>query len=191
MPGGAGVGVAVRIGRQPPIPRWPRIDGKVPCGWCGDIARRPDGTPDPRRRWHPDCIAAYKVACWADSARKAVLSRDGSGCAACGTDTRRLRAQSLGLVNYGPNRRLAIQWPELAGPATHVAFGDVVEIEIDHVVPLWSVDRSLPWGEIKRFWSADNLQGLCLSCHRAKTAREAGERARVRRPQMALSLEAA
>jgi 5-methylcytosine-specific restriction endonuclease McrA len=38
--------------------------------------------------------------------------------------------------------------------------------ELDHIVPLWAGGSG----------ADDNLQGLCIECHRAKTAREAGER---------------
>lgn len=46
-------------------------------------------------------------------------------------------------------------------------------VEYDHVVPLWR-------GGVNHL---DNLQTLCVPCHRGKTAREAAERAAVRRSQ--------
>lgn len=51
--------------------------------------------------------------------------------------------------------------------------------EVDHVRPLWSLapdERSQ-----LRWWLPFNLQLLCRSCHAAKTALEAAERARLRR----------
>ena len=54
----------------------------------------------------------------------------------------------------------------------------VVVWEIDHVVPLWSVDPDEP--DAIRYWLIDNLQTLCRPCHKAKTARESAERAKIR-----------
>ncbi len=43
----------------------------------------------------------------------------------------------------------------------------------DHTVPLFSVDRSLPWSEVIFFWSMGNLQTLCMSpCHDDKSRSE-------------------
>lgn len=44
-------------------------------------------------------------------------------------------------------------------------------VELDHIVPIWA-------GGSDR---AENSQPLCQPCHRAKTAREAGQRAALRR----------
>lgn len=48
-------------------------------------------------------------------------------------------------------------------------------LELEHIRPLWSLDDrerlELKW------WLPFNLQLLCRDCHRAKTAREATERA--------------
>lgn len=55
----------------------------------------------------------------------------------------------------------------------------VVTLEVDHVRPIWTLsdeDRlELRW------WLPFNLQALCRPCHRAKTAHEAAERARIKR----------
>ncbi len=53
--------------------------------------------------------------------------------------------------------------------------------ELDHVRPLWSLDDEERL-EL-RWWLPFNLQLLGPKCHRAKTAREAGERAALRRRQ--------
>lgn len=55
-----------------------------------------------------------------------------------------------------------------------------VVLEVDHVRPLWSLDDD-ERTEL-RWWLPFNLQALCTECHRAKTAAEAAERARRRRP---------
>lgn len=55
-----------------------------------------------------------------------------------------------------------------------------VRTELDHVVPLWQVAH-LPDDE--RFWyfGPENLQLLCIPCHREKTAAEASRRAAANR----------
>lgn len=52
--------------------------------------------------------------------------------------------------------------------------------EVDHTIPLYRVRRDyshLPWFELLRFWSPENLKVLCSSCHKTKCAAEAQERA--------------
>ncbi len=64
-----------------------------------------------------------------------------------------------------------------------------VVFEADHIVPLHTVDRSLPWAELRHFWSLDNLQTLCRPCHLAKCRREAGACAEKRRARTQPSLD--
>lgn len=54
-----------------------------------------------------------------------------------------------------------------------------VALALDHVRPLWSLTES-ERAEL-RWWLPFNLQLLCGRCHGAKTRREAGERAALRR----------
>lgn len=51
-------------------------------------------------------------------------------------------------------------------------------LDVDHVRPLWSLSEE-ERGE-PRWWLPFNVQLLCPSCHRAKTAREARWRAMAR-----------
>lgn len=55
----------------------------------------------------------------------------------------------------------------------------------DHIVPLWKVDRTLPWPKLIRYWMIDNVSALCIPCHQEKTAKEAVERAAIRRAHAA------
>lgn len=56
---------------------------------------------------------------------------------------------------------------------------DLVALEVDHRRPLWSLTDDerddLDW------WLLGNLQLLCPDCHKAKTKREAADRAALRR----------
>lgn len=56
--------------------------------------------------------------------------------------------------------------------------------EVDHKVPLWRVRAEAAqhqWPDVLRFWDIGNLQALSPEGHRLKTAREAAERAAIRR----------
>ena len=66
-------------------------------------------------------------------------------------------------------------------------------LEVDHRVPLWSVDLTLPLDELRWFYGPGNLWLLCGRHHKAKTKREAARRAYERRliaAQLALPLAA-
>lgn len=56
---------------------------------------------------------------------------------------------------------------------------DAEPLDVDHVRPLWSLDDT-ERAEL-RWWMPSNLQLLCGTCHKAKTAAEAAERAALRR----------
>ena len=53
--------------------------------------------------------------------------------------------------------------------------------EADHRLPLWSVPADLPLERRDEFWGAGNLQLLCMTCHKGKSAAEAKERATLRK----------
>ena len=46
-------------------------------------------------------------------------------------------------------------------------YADGEPSEMDHIHPLALVDRS--WTDAWWYWTADNLQTLCIPCHRKKT----------------------
>lgn len=64
------------------------------------------------------------------------------------------------------------------------------DLEVDHKIPLWSV-RDLPDDERRHYYGPDNLWLLCKDHHKAKTKREAGQRAeaaKLEKAQIALPL---
>jgi len=103
--------------------------------------------------WHPECVTIYRIANFQGDAISHLRRRDHGVCANCGS-TPADRIQNR-------NGRYDTGWCA------------------DHVVPLWSVDRNAE--NAFRYWTLENLQTLCESCHKAKTAREAAERAAIRR----------
>lgn len=78
-----------------------------------------------------------------------------------------------------------------SGWFSRVSFHWRSDAQIDHIIPLWRVDRSKPFAEIIAYWRLGNLQILCGDCHKAKTAREAGERAAMKREAQQLAKEIA
>lgn len=148
-------------GRRPPMPRG------IPahhCPWCGIE------DPDKRRRWHPECVKAYRVACFSADQRRHVWARDGGICAACSVDTAQLPRRWVGGdVRYA--------WDT---GAPYTALVAVTPWQADHVRPLWSRPADIPLDRRDQWWGLPNLQTLCLICHAAKTKWEAAERQRSR-----------
>ncbi len=178
----------VKIGRLPPLEL---VKRKGFCPYC----RLPSpGSRTGRRVWHETCVTAWKVATQSEAQKDAAMRNCGGKCQGCGTVLRTVLHKSVpGRVIF-PNpddaRRYRFfdppdhGWPE--GSYIEVMRFGVEEVhwrkfEADHVVPLWTVDRSLPWSEIGRYWGESNLQALCVPCHRLKTAGEASLRAELKR----------
>lgn len=93
--------------------------------------------------------------------------RDGACCAACGDSPKKWLASRRGSIDRETRAR-------------YVRVRRTCALEIDHTVPLWSVAH-LPPDERRGYFGLDNLKLLCPPCHRAKTAREAAERAERKR----------
>ncbi|HYD97964.1 MAG TPA: hypothetical protein VEH84_01150 [Alphaproteobacteria bacterium] len=161
--------------RLPPLPHWQAERGR--CRWCGEPVLRPDGQPNRRRLWHDPCLAAYKLAAWPKEQRRALLKRDRGRCAGCGADCR------PSVPEPRPGRRVTAPEPLTGGriPYTKLRWGKrpLLPWHADHVVPLFSVDPAAP--DALRYWTLENLQTLCETCHKAKCAAEAAGRAGARR----------
>jgi hypothetical protein len=155
--------------RRPPLHHDRRAGGL--CRWCGEailheIGPR-TGEPDGRRSWHPACVEIYKLHAWPETQFAFVKKRDKARCADCGARPRK----------WLPARRVSVD-KETRGRFVRVK--RVCALELDHATPLWSVAHLEP--ERRRpFFGPDNLRLLCPACHRAKTAREASQRAALRR----------
>lgn len=155
--------------RRPPLHHDDRSGGC--CRWCGEPILHETGAkagePNRRRAWHPACVEAYKLAAWRKAQAKFVKKRDGDCCADCGDAPKKWLA----------SRRRSI---DRETRARYVRVRRVCALELDHTVPLWSVAHLPP--DVRRpYYGPGNLKLLCPACHRAKTAREAAERAARRR----------
>lgn len=156
--------------------------GKPLCRWD----QKPVA-PGRRAYCSDQCQIEVDIRTNAGAARRHVHDRDKAICAACGCDTDLLRralgyaAQSASNAeNYGNHRlyihfRFHYHWTATAGVrelAMKLGFNVHGHFwEADHIVELADGgDGGLA-----------NLQTLCVPCHKGKTARLAGERARKRR----------
>ena len=149
--------------RRPPMPA--TYNGHAPlgtCKWCArdDLPRRKDGKPSAAIRWHGACADAYLEMTRPDRAIRNCIARDGMMCRQCGAPPRLARGKHE--IHSGDGLYMTVAWYH--------------QLELDHRVPLWSVAH-LPDQERAQYFALSNLWLLCRACHKAKTAREARERA--------------
>ena len=113
-----------------------------------------------RRQWHPRCVRAYRIACFSKDQRDAVFERDAGVCAVCSAK---------------PNEKRDHQ-------------GFLIGWDADHIRPLWSTPQEVSLEDRDAWWGLANLQTLCWDCHKAKSRREANERAARRSRQVSMPL---
>ena len=189
--------------RLPPVPNWNAPLGH--CRWCGrhdhQVEWHQGGDRMVSGWWHPGCLRDYGIAVSSRAQRYALEKRDRGICACCGANRERWEAEqswAASVIRWEPPKRGPWKWwddewdeefpcsivkpvrpPRPKLPAW-------IDWEAEHVIPLHKVDRSLPWEQLIRFWSLDNLQTLCVLCHRRKSAEEARGRADSRRPLLSM-----
>lgn len=64
----------------------------------------------------------------------------------------------------------------------------LIGVQIDHKIPLYRVKREFghepwKWAQLLRYWSPENLQGICDACHKKKNRKEAKERSKYRKAE--------
>ncbi len=169
--------LAENIRRPPRPPGW-----KAERGWCTFCAGKIlewNGYRwiwRHRKGWHLECLRAWFVCSNPIFARAMVFRRDRGICADCGENTIQAWSEDwlheilaeIDLIHERPQDGFAL--PNL-GPW-----------ELDHEYPLWLVDRQQ--ADALKYWSINNLATRCCICHKAKTAREAQNRAKVKRHQI-------
>jgi 5-methylcytosine-specific restriction endonuclease McrA len=196
--------MGVRLDRQDPaaarspyrcgVPPMNRISRKPPqsphahsghCQWCGDPVR--PGPTGRDRGWHqgrdeePDCLRTYFIANGHhEAAKRALVARDGGRCQDCGqccyVAVKHMTYWGAGEVARDPDSGRCSEYPHSV-----VSWHRIKAWQIEHEVPLWSIDRSLPWEQLIQYWLLPNLRTCCEDCHKAKTAREAVQRAKEKR----------
>ena len=146
---------------------WPKRDrtpdGREGCRYCG----RP--LAPPRRDWcsascRSKALQAFSLANDPAYQRRAVWQRDRGRCAQCGRDTRTLRDQLKSAD--GPARELLYHTLLREGYDRH---------RLDALL-LWEMDHLHPVAEGGGGTGLDNLQTLCIPCHKQKTAAQLRQR---------------
>jgi hypothetical protein len=183
---------------------WENI-GKSWCIWCGERIIIPDGkrnagTPNMRAQWHPECVHDHNLHTRLDVQYRHVKERDGERCAwlDCGAAPFRWYSPKIDTVYsecpsmpWKGRRDGAKYWDQLLEwgklHRVHFTYWEIdwrCALELDHRRPLWSVAH-LPDEERRPFFGPDNLWLLCPAHHKAKTKREAAQRAHERRLALA------
>lgn len=152
--------------RSFPMPRWPNR-GQGWCCWCGEAVEKP------ARTWHKDCLTDYRLHTWPDYQIAYVRERDGEACWDCKTPVEKW-------LGRGPTYRASWNSPDPVYVGPYFSLKRVSALELEHEVPLWSVAH-LPAEERRPYFGPRNLRLRCPECHKAKSRREAAERAALKR----------
>lgn len=138
-------------------------EGRPLCRWCGIVVK------PPRRSWCSQaCVDEFLMRSSAETMRRHMFRRDKGICVACGCDTEKLQ-RVLRLVRFSGSER-------------------------------WRLFRKLGFNEGRALWEADhiievcnggethldNMQTLCVPCHKQKTRKMHADRARARRGKQPL-----
>lgn len=148
--------------RKFPMPVWPNR-GAGWCRWCGEA------TETSRRTWHSECVQTYKLHTWPAVQIAFLKKRDGNRCWDCGASPEKW-------IGRGPTYKPWSQ--DHVGP--YSSLERVGALELEHETPLWKTTH-LPDEERRRFFGPENLRLRCRGCHKAKSARESADRAKVKR----------
>ena len=178
------------------VPLAPDWKGSGWCRWCGEkiVDKRAY-----QMNWHRDCKQTWLLHSDRDVQARFLVERDGNDCWDCRKGGRWWRVD-LKLAVYTweawplcmrPDR---ISWEDrypkdlALRKVDGVIIGlySVIEyrrecgsVEVDHEIPLWSIWH-LPDDERRKYYGPENLRLRCTCCHKAKSKREAAERAQLK-----------
>lgn len=168
---------------EPPSMRVMAVKGM--CRWCDKETEKKNVT------WHRECIKACALANDSAAQRSFCLKRDHGVCASCGVDTVALaherydRKGRNGLDEWFIRREAErlFGWHYTDEKRTWVNetldqfikergwSQDEIEWQADHIKPIHLANGD------PSFFTGENLQTLCVKCHKEKSKREAGARA--------------
>jgi 5-methylcytosine-specific restriction endonuclease McrA len=137
--------------RVPPKPPHYYDNQKGYCRMCGEVVKTFSGKLNKRARWHTECVRKYNTIYNPSETRKILWKRDRGKCVNCKN------------VMSKRSRTKDLKW------------------HVDHIRPLYE-QKGLKFEQLDlSYWEEDNLQTLCQPCHVAKSAKEAAERADMRK----------
>ena len=126
---------------------------KGKCRYCGHWIYTERGELNTRKSWHSRCADEYMFIYHSGETRKYIWKRDNGECAHCHE------------LFPWRSRLKSEKW------------------DVDHIRPLWE-QKGKTFDEIDlTYWEEENLQTLCYSCHKKKSADEAARRAEIRREE--------
>jgi len=141
------------------------VNGKLLCSVCGKPL-----TKGLRRYCSQECTDICYVATMPSYARGKVFQRDKGVCSNCGCDTEKLK-KILRKARYDDGWA-SLGWHDIGVIKNEMGF------TADH---FWEMDHILPVVEGGGLCGMDNLQTLCVPCHRAETKELAARRAAAKR----------
>jgi hypothetical protein len=168
------------------------------CKWgCGKPVAKP------ALYWHQACFEEYALHTRLDHQKEFLIKRDGRRCAmkGCGCvplkwQAGHVMAVTVECIHFRATEPDMVEWaaqlwsrplgrwmdltPEERATGERQSIERVCALEVDHRTPLWEVAH-LPPDERRPYFGPENLWLLCPACHKAKTKREAAERAAQRR----------
>jgi len=136
------------------------------CTWCGFPVEKPAKT------WHKACFRRYQLHTDPVAQKAYVEARDGNKCWDCGSLPMHWKKGSNAIPCVRPGH------PDFVG--SYCTLERAYALELEHEVPLWRVAH-LPPRRRRWFFGVWNLRLRCPDCHRAKSKREAAERAAIKK----------
>jgi 5-methylcytosine-specific restriction endonuclease McrA len=134
-------------------------NGKPLCRWCREVVEPPKRTFCGK----PECIHEWKIRSNPSYAREQVYTRDHGVCASCGLDTEKLK-QLLHRIRLERGENAYRQFLNEIRAQYRASYDlDKHFWEADHIVPVAHGGGSC---------GLENLQTLCLACHKTKTQRQ-------------------
>lgn len=186
-----------RARRTVPLPEpW---KGAGWCRWCGEKIEHKRAK---QMNWHPSCKRIWLLHYDRDVQAAFLVERDGNDCWDCRRGGRWVRVDLVlarfkweawphclppSRREFGDDGRYSDNLAErkvdgvIVGLYTRVEYRRACGgLEVDHEIPLWRIWH-LPDNERRPYYGPKNLRLRCQDCHKAKSKREAAERATERK----------
>lgn len=141
------------------------------CAWCEDV----EVTGKRRKYCSDNCSMSADIHCYPQSPTAKLwrfVHVQGCACASCGVSFEdQIRAKVKRRIDdriLNAERGLVYNWDKIDSPVSLHFLGNNTgdELQVDHIIPISRGGVGV---------GIDNVQVLCVNCHKAKTAREAGD----------------